>query len=79
MGWGGIKNGALLALAEKKIDAFLTGDRNLSLQQDVTQYATAVVVLHASSTQLHHTLPLIGKVLAALPALKPGQVMDIYP
>jgi predicted nuclease of predicted toxin-antitoxin system len=79
MGWSGLTNGALLASAEKEFDAFLTGDRNLSLQQDVTQYAIAVVVLHASSTQLHHTLPLIAKVLAALPSLKPGQVMDIYP
>jgi hypothetical protein len=43
-GWGGFKNGALLALAEKEFDVFLTGDRNLSFQQDITQYAIAVVV-----------------------------------
>jgi hypothetical protein len=79
MGWGGFKNGALLALAEKEFDVFLTGDRNLNLQQDISRYDIAVVVLHASSTQLHHTLPLIGKVLASLPSLEPGQVMDIYP
>ena len=30
MGWGGIKNGALLELAEKEFDVFLTGDRNLT-------------------------------------------------
>jgi predicted nuclease of predicted toxin-antitoxin system len=79
MGWGGIKNGALLTLAEKEFDVFLTGDRNLSLQQDVTKYEIAVVVLHTPSTQLHHTLPLIAKVLAALPSLKPGQVLDVHP
>jgi len=79
MGWGGVKNGALLALAEKEFDVFLTGDRNLSLQQDVTKYEIAVVVLHAPSTQLHHTLPLIPKVLGALPALKPRQVLDVLP
>lgn len=78
-GWSGLTNGALLALAEKEFDVFLTGDRNLSLQQDITRYAIAVVVLHASSTQLHHTLPLIGKVLEALPSLKPGYVVAIYP
>jgi predicted nuclease of predicted toxin-antitoxin system len=79
MGWGSVKNEALLALAEKEFDVFLTGDRNLSLQQDVTKYEIAVVVLHAPSTQLHHTLPLIPKVLGALPALKPGQVLDVFP
>jgi hypothetical protein len=78
MGWGGIKNGALLELAEKEFDVFLTGDRNLSLQQDVANYRIAIVVLHAPSTQLHQTLPLIPKVLLALPSLKPGQVLDVY-
>ena len=77
MGWGGVENGALLALAEKDFDVFLTGDRNLSPQRDVAKYHIAVVVLHAPSTQLHHTLPLIPKVLKALPTLKPGQVLDI--
>lgn len=79
MGWGGIKNGALLEKAEKQFDAFVTGDRNLSFQQDVKQYKIAVVVLHAESTQLRHTLPLMPKVLALLPTLKPGQVVDVYP
>ena len=79
MGWGGLKNGELLALAQKEFDIFLTGDRNLSLQQDISQYSIAIVVLHASSTQLHHTLPLIEKALAAMPSLKPGKVMDVYP
>ena len=79
MGWGGLKNGELLALAEKEFDVFLTGGRNLSLQQGVSRYTIAVVILHASSTQLHHTLPLIEKVLAILPSLKPGHVMDVYP
>jgi predicted nuclease of predicted toxin-antitoxin system len=78
-GWGGIKNGALLALAEKEFDVFITGDRNLSFQQQVTRFDIAVIVLHAPSTQLHHTLPLMPKVLAALPMLKPGQVVDVYP
>ena len=80
MGWSGITNGQLLELAEQNsFDVFLTGDRNLNFQQNVTQYQIAVVVLHAPSTQLHHTLPLMPMVLAALPSLKPGQVLDIHP
>ena len=79
MGWGGIRNGELLALAAKEFDLFLTGDRNLSLQQDIRKYNIRVVVLHSPSTQLHVTLPLISKVLAALPSLLPGQVLDVHP
>ena len=66
-------------MAEKEFDVLITGDRNLSFQQSVTRFKIAVVVLHAPSTQLHHTLPLIPQVLAVLPSLKPGQVVNVYP
>ena len=74
MGWGGIKNGRLLALAQAEFAVFITADRNLSFQQNTTQFQIAVVVLVAGSTQLNKTLPLMPKVLALLPTLTPGQV-----
>ena len=80
MGWSGIKNGQLLALAdEDHFDVFLTGDRNLAFQQNTPQFRIAVVVLEAEGVQLHHTLPLMSKVLALLPALQPGQVARVRP
>ena len=36
MGWASKRNGELLALAAAEFDAFLTVDRNLSYQQDVS-------------------------------------------
>lgn len=78
MGWSGIKNGKLLALAvENSFDVFLTGDRNLSFQQNLTESSIAIVVLEAEGVQLHHTLPLMPKVLAILPELKPGTVVRV--
>ena len=78
MGWSGVKNGKLLALAfENGFDIFLTGDRNLAFQQNVTEYSIAIVVLEAEGIQLHHTLALMPKVLALLPNLKPGQVVRV--
>jgi hypothetical protein len=79
MGWAGLKNSVLLIEAEKQFDVFITGDLNLNFQQDVTKYNIAVIVLHAKSTQLHQTLPLMPKVLTLLPELKPGEVVDVYP
>ena len=39
----GIENGELLALAvENGFDVFLTGDRNLTFQQNVTEFAIAI-------------------------------------
>jgi hypothetical protein len=77
MGWGGIKNGKLLALAQEEFDVFLTADRNLSFQQNTTKFQIAVVALVAGSTQLNKTLPLMPQVLALLPRLTPGQVATV--
>lgn len=77
MGWSGIKNGKLLALAQEEFDVFLTADRNLSFQQNTTKLDIVVVVLAAGSTQLNKTLPLMPKVLALLPILTPGQVSTV--
>jgi Domain of unknown function (DUF5615) len=37
-GWAGIKNGDLLALAEKEFDTFITVDRKLASQQDLRDF-----------------------------------------
>jgi hypothetical protein len=77
MGWSGLTNGASLEKAEKEFDLFLKGDRNLTFQQETSSFKIAVVVLHAESIQLSHTLPLMPRVLAVLPTIKAGQVVDI--
>ena len=78
LGWSGVKNGKLLALAvEHGFDVFLTGDRNLAFQQNTTDFAIAIVVLEAEGIQLHQTLPLIPKVLEVLPTLKPGRIVKV--
>jgi len=80
MGWSGIKNGQLHRLAvDNGFEVFLTGDRNLSFQQNPAELKLAVVVLEAEGIQLHHTLPLMPKVLAVLPALKPGDIIRVGP
>ena len=42
MGWARKTNGELLARAAREFDAFLTADRNLSYQQDVSTFNIAV-------------------------------------
>jgi predicted nuclease of predicted toxin-antitoxin system len=79
MGWSGVKNGKLLTLAQEHFEVFITGDRNLSYQQNLSKYSIAVVVLHAESTRLVHLRPLMPKVCAILPALQAGQIVSIGP
>ena len=57
MGWGWVKNGALLALAAKEFDAFLIVDKNLPYQQNVANLPVAVIVLEAYSNELGALLP----------------------
>jgi len=77
MGWDGIKNGRLLALAQAEFQVFITGDRNLSFQQNLSGFSIAVLVLKAGSIRLVHTRPLMPKVLAPLPSVQPGQIIVV--
>jgi hypothetical protein len=49
MGWSGVTNGKLLALAASDFDAFITVDKNLPFQQNLATLPIALVVLDALS------------------------------
>lgn len=42
-GWGGIKNGDLLSLAEKSFDLFITADQNIRYQQNLSGRQIAIL------------------------------------
>jgi hypothetical protein len=73
MGWAGLKNGDLRRTAETDFDVFVTVDRNLSVQQDVSAYALAVVVLRARSNRLVDLRPLAAGLLAVLGTAVKGE------
>ena len=77
MGWAGVKNGQLLALAEAEFDIFITVDRNLSFQQNLSQFDIAVIVMQAPSNRLADLKPLAPKVLAILAMATREQVMIV--
>ena len=66
MGWAGVKNGKLLALATDGFDAFVTVDKNLPYQQNLTTLPVAVIVLDAVSNELPTLLPLLPALERAL-------------
>jgi hypothetical protein len=79
MGWSGIKNGELLRRAEELFDAFLTADRNLQFQQNISKLRLGVVVLAIGSTKLDDLRPLAPQIAAALETVNPGEVLRISP
>ena len=75
MGWAAIKNGELLALAEKDFDVFVTVDRNLSFQQNLPKYNVAVMVLRAQNNRLRDLSPLVPQLLELLPTARRGEAL----
>jgi hypothetical protein len=74
MGWASKGNGELLALAVADFDAFLTADRNLSYQQDVSAFDTAVIVLAARSNSIDELRPVTPRVLESIVTAQRGAV-----
>jgi hypothetical protein len=74
LGWTSIRNGELLALASQEFDVFVTVDRNLSFQQNVTALTIAVIVLHAPTNRLADLKPLVPLLLAAIVSSPRGVV-----
>ncbi|MDZ4659645.1 MAG: DUF5615 family PIN-like protein [Bythopirellula sp.] len=78
MGWGGVKNGKLLSLAESAgFDALLTKDSNLQYEQNLVNLPISVVVLRATSNDIEDVRPLLPSLLIALKNLPPKQIVHI--
>ena len=73
-GWAALKNGELLARAEHEFEAFVTVDRKLPFQQDLSRFSLAVIVLRAPSNRVTDLRGLVPQLLAALPVAKRGEV-----
>jgi len=76
--WAGLKNGALLDVAEAAgFSVLITGDQNLEHQQNLTKRKLGVIVLGAASNALEDLLPLVEKALVAINRVRPGQVLRV--
>jgi hypothetical protein len=75
-GWDTLKNGELLEVAERAgFEVFVTPDKNMQYQQNLTGRRIAVVVLGSPqwpSVRLH-----IDRVIAAIEAAIPGAYVEV--
>jgi len=76
-GWAGVSNGTLLRRATDAFDVFVTVDRNLTFQQNLSDLRIAVLVLVAVSNEFEALKPLMPVVLKLLPSLRRGQVVRV--
>jgi hypothetical protein len=77
MRWRGRKNGELLSVASGQFDAFITVDRGIEYQQNVSAFAIAVLLLRARSNDIDDLTPLMPRVRELLSGLRPGQVLHV--
>lgn len=77
MGWAGKSNGTLLTLMSGRFDVFVTVDRNLDFNQDVSGLELGVIVLHANSNRLESLEPLVPRIRETLETIKGGQAVHL--
>jgi predicted nuclease of predicted toxin-antitoxin system len=77
VGLAGRKNGELLTLAEDKFDVFVTIDKNIRYQQNLSGRKTAVLIIRARSSEIDDLLRELPASIIALQSIRPGQVVQI--
>ena len=77
MGWAGIKNGALLRLADGQFDALLTVDQGIEFQQNLSGLRISVVIMLAPSNDVDDLRPLLPAVEEFLASLQRGGIMRV--
>lgn len=77
MGWAGIKNGALLKLADGQFDALLTVDQGIEYQNNCSGLTVSIVVMLAASNDVDDLRPLLPGVEEALASWRTGEIMRV--
>ena len=75
MGWSGTKNGQLLAFVQVKFDVFITSDKNIRHQQNLSSLELAFIVLPGN--QVPTVEALLSQIDAVLDVIKPKDFIEI--
>ncbi len=70
-GWGGIKNGELLRLAEGEFDLFITSDQNIRYQQNLA--GRRIPILELSTNDLRRIQAAAAMIQSTVAAMQPGE------
>lgn len=70
-GWGGVKNGDLLRLAESEFALFITSDQNVRYQQNLA--GRRISILELSSNKLRRIQDADRLINSVIDAIMPGE------
>ena len=69
-GFAGLLNGELLRMAERNFDVFVTLDKGIQYQQNLSGFQIAVLIIRAKSSRIEDILPHIPACLVAIRSIK---------
>jgi len=79
-GWAGWKNGEPLAAAENSgFEVFLTIDRGIEYQQNLTARRISVVLIRSKSNRLSDLQLSVPDILRVLDSIQPNQIVNVGP
>lgn len=76
-GWRSSKDGELLRLATGSFDVFVTIDRNIELQHDLSSFHLGFIIAHVKSNRLVDFQPVLSDLAEAIGTIKPGEVIHV--
>lgn len=77
IGWRSSKDGPL-PFAQDQFDVFVTIDRSLERQQNLSKLKMGIVVVRVPSNEIQYYKPLFEKLRAAAETVSAGQVVYIF-
>jgi predicted nuclease of predicted toxin-antitoxin system len=77
IGWQGLTNGEVLRQARIQFEAFVTMDRTLEFQQNLSAAGFGVVLIRARSNRMRDLRPLVPEILRALDGIKAGELRRV--
>ncbi len=78
-GWKGLKNGALLRVAQDHFDVLVTRNDSIPYQQPLQRIDLAIVVLRPSLPHLEDMVELVPEGQRALEGIQSGHVVRVFP
>ena len=76
-GWRSSTDRSLLAYAEQHFDVFVTIDRKLERQHDLTKLRLGFIVIRVPSNEIGSYQPILAELQKAAAKVKPGEVIHV--
>ena len=76
-GWRGSKDSSLLELAGQSFEVFVTIDRTVEREHDLSAFKFGTIIVHVSNNKLGSYEPLFEQLRAAAERIRSGEVLHV--